>query len=296
MRYNSFLFTIGTALLLFACSGEPHNTDPIISEADSAKARVDINGTNAGETQDFITGTYTFGSQDGEGSNGYLALQALQDGTLKFELDLNMGAPRYHSGTATGIAKMEGNKAVWRTTEFAEECVLVFTMGENTITVRQEQGTDIDCGFGAGVMADGVFNKTSNEPVFKYEDELNATMEGRIIGTYAIVKNENGKDVVYQLEAKQTKDDEIALRYTIDYNGELGYKLNPVVPFQNNNAGYRDQDVKSGIDCKIKFAFSADGNEVVIKQGSPQNEGCQLNKKGESINATLPKVKNTVTF
>lgn len=70
-------------------------------------------------------------------------------------------------GGADGYSALGGRVAVWEMTEWKEEwqgtCRLRFSFGPDEVTVEQDGGY-IDCGFGDGVYADGVYLRTSRQP------------------------------------------------------------------------------------------------------------------------------------
>ncbi|BDS09976.1 hypothetical protein [Aureispira anguillae] len=154
-----------------ACTGNTNDTVDN-NPTDSTTTTVDSPQLeNIPNTPPSITGTYIFGDQESAKGGGYLAIEQQENDSLKFELDLNNGAPNYHSGSATGMMALKDNVAIFTTTEFSEEdpCKITFTFQHNTITISQEKGSEFSCGFGQGVVARGVYTKQKEEAVFKYE-------------------------------------------------------------------------------------------------------------------------------
>ena len=43
------------------------------------------------------------------------------------------------------------------------------SLPDNMVEIEQEEGSDMSCGFGQGVVAHGIYTKNSDEPVFNYE-------------------------------------------------------------------------------------------------------------------------------
>lgn len=171
-----FLFLV-VVTFLGACSNPAHpaQNDHNNHQTDSSQTTDSTQlETSLPSTSTTITGTYTFGDQEGTQGGGYLAIEQLEDNQLKFELDLNNGAPSYHSGSMTGTMTLENNVAVFTTSEYSEEdpCKITFTFANNTITIEQEKGSEFSCGFGQGVVARGVYNKQQDQAVFKYEGGL----------------------------------------------------------------------------------------------------------------------------
>ena len=180
-------FILSTILALFAvawtaCDApEPApSTDPVEdSTTTSTPAPINENSQfkenpNARAMPEDVSGTYIYGDQESSEGGGYLAIKQLEDGRLKFELDLSNGAPSYHSGTITGTMELDGNTAVFTTREFVMQegqvpCAISFLFQGDQIIVDQEQGSDMSCGFGQGVIADGTFDKQNSSPIFRYE-------------------------------------------------------------------------------------------------------------------------------
>lgn len=181
--------TLGLLLALFAwaCDAPEGNdntpnqpvTDTLIPPSSgtseySSESSSDNDAQARGLIED-VSGTYIMGDQEGTEGGGYLAIQQLDDNQLKFELDLNNGAPNYHSGTAYGTITRDGNVAVYTTSEYAmggESCAISFVFEPDQVGVEQKQGSDMACGFGQGVIANGTFKKTSEEAIFRHEEGL----------------------------------------------------------------------------------------------------------------------------
>ena len=123
---------------------------------------------------DNVTGTYVFGDQEGTEGGGYLVVKQLEGDQIKFELDLNRGAPNFNSGTATGTLDLKGNRAEFTTTEYdmsGKTCLISFVFQGDEVVVDQEQGSDMACGFGHAVYAHGTYKKINDQPTFRYKEE-----------------------------------------------------------------------------------------------------------------------------
>ena len=123
-----------------------------------------------------MTGTYTFGDQeDPDSGGGYLVVEQLEDQQMKFQLDLNRGAPRFNSGYASGTMTLTGNQAIWTTEEYnmdgGEGCTISFVFEADQVVVTQETGGPVECGFGNGVLATGTYAKQADAPIFRKEEE-----------------------------------------------------------------------------------------------------------------------------
>jgi hypothetical protein len=166
-----------TTFLLVACGGSSTETtttttnnqdSSAVVEVDSSALKRVVNETLSGS----ITGTYTFGDQESAEGGGYLAIKKQKGDSLKFELDINIGAPNYNSGTATGVMKLENNVAIFKTTEYSEEepCSITFTFNsDNSILIEQNAVSSFSCGFGNNVFANGLYTKQKDTVIFKYE-------------------------------------------------------------------------------------------------------------------------------
>ncbi len=74
--------------------------------------------------------------------------------TVNFSLELNRGSPSYNSGLASGEFTMDKHLGVYQTSEFPK-CTLIFAFVGDLVEIKQ-LGSDSDCGFGFGVMADHI--------------------------------------------------------------------------------------------------------------------------------------------
>ncbi|MGH1336753.1 MAG: hypothetical protein ACRBFS_11560 [Aureispira sp.] len=173
------LLALSTCLLLSSC-GEGNPTEDqtdLPSQTDSTASNPEESTNDPANARnsstDALSGTYIFKDQSSPEAGGTLAIQLLENGRLKFELDLINGPPNHHTGTATGEMELEGNSAVFTTSEYAMEgqqpCAISFLFIDNKVEIQQEEGSDMSCGFGQGVVARGIYTKNSDQPVFNYE-------------------------------------------------------------------------------------------------------------------------------
>jgi hypothetical protein len=111
-----------------------------------------------------VTGTYWYRWGDALGDE--VAIEELPGNRIRFELDAlrivasPCDARDFTQGGARGEAALVGSVAVWETQEWGRPCRLRFSFGPDEVAVTQE-GDDQDCGFGAGVHADGTYRRTS---------------------------------------------------------------------------------------------------------------------------------------
>lgn len=173
-----------SSFFLLSCgeeSSEGDSTEPV-EQADSSttapnptESTSEYNGEEKARTlsDDAISGTYVYKDQNSPEGGGYLVIKVLDNGRLKFELDINNGPPNYHSGTAVGEMELDGNTAVYNTSEYAmkgqDPCVISFLFVDGMVEIEQELGADMSCGFGQGVVARGIYTKKNDTPMFQYE-------------------------------------------------------------------------------------------------------------------------------
>lgn len=163
MNLLSTLFVLFVFLFCNSCSNS--STDTTTSSSDST------NTTIENKAPLNITGTYVWLDQQESGGGGYLAVQQQGKDSLKFELDINNGPPNYPSGSATGVIAIQNNVAIFATNEFGGDCKITFTFQENQLMIEQ-LGGDVYCGFGNGVIANGIYKKDKAEAIFQYEGGL----------------------------------------------------------------------------------------------------------------------------
>ncbi len=174
MKLSIHFFALFAALFMFSCTSNSNGTDNT-DNSDSTDT-TPIDNSVQPTTTEGVTGTYTFGNPDDESSSGYLALELLEDDSVKFELNLRGAAPNYPTGTATGkMANAEGMLTFVTTeyndlaTEGDDECKITFTFQGKNVVVEQVNGSEFVCGFGKGVFANGTYKKVNDEAVFKYK-------------------------------------------------------------------------------------------------------------------------------
>lgn len=77
---------------------------------------------------------------------------------VRFELEINRGAPSYNMGLASGEFTIRHHLGIYQSDEYPD-CVLAFAFVGDTVEIRQSSA---DCGFGFSVMADHLL--TLKEP------------------------------------------------------------------------------------------------------------------------------------
>lgn len=258
-KITHFLFLAVFAVYFIACSNgtiENPDTEP---------------STNA--VADDWEGTYEYGNRAEAEGGGFLAIAKNEEGNLKFELEIQEGDPDRHSGRATGIAQLatNGTSAVWTTTEFGEPCKLTFTLlaKEGSIAVNQEEGTDFDCGFGAGVSASEQFKKTSDTPTFPFEREMESAMNNISENIAGVYRSDDNVKTPQTLTVEKLTNNKIKVKSTIYTEGKEFDVMEGELDLDGNKAVYQSQ--KGEKNCRVTFSFLANG-KVDIRQES--GEGC----------------------
>jgi uncharacterized protein (TIGR02246 family) len=120
---------------------------------------LDAGASGAAISGGATTGTYAWKGRESAGCS----LKAAQRGTdsVQVQLECNRGAPSYNSGIAEGVVRVANGSGALTITEYAKPCALRMQFSANQVVVVQE-GSDVDCGFGHGVMADGTYPRTSS--------------------------------------------------------------------------------------------------------------------------------------
>lgn len=146
------------------------NIDQDINQADEVVEKIE-------EKVDHV-GKYTYGNLKLGERSGTIYVYPDSENSIVFYLDLSRGAPSYNSGSLLGKAILDKNKKdtfVYYSDvfDFNKDDVcnfkITFTPKEASIITVNDK---INCGFGYGVNADGVFIKQSNEiPVYYISGE-----------------------------------------------------------------------------------------------------------------------------
>ena len=142
--------------------------------ADMAKSIVDEIGqlAIASELEDDVvepasepfSGTYEF-ELPNEGGSGELLVSQISGTQFKFKLTVVGGKPAHNQGQMEGVANILGTTADFSTTEFGGSCKLSFDFGDD-VKITTLEGDPSTCGFGNGVKADGVYQRTSFDDPF----------------------------------------------------------------------------------------------------------------------------------
>lgn len=120
-----------------------------------------------------VTGTFRYAfTGKYKGSSNEITIQALGGGKLKIGFDLTYpfidgtGEMNANVGQAVGTATIEGDTAIYETTEDGNCKIVIKFVSPGVIKVTQEQD-GAGCGFGFNVSANGTYKKvSSSKPKF----------------------------------------------------------------------------------------------------------------------------------
>jgi hypothetical protein len=101
-----------------------------------------------------------------DGASGQLTVFRIDKTHYKFWLGVGKGWPGYHTGNINGIMTVTANRGFFKEKQdFSDSfCTLIFTFSAKSVSISQD-GTDIDCGFGAFVYADGDYKKRNGKRI-----------------------------------------------------------------------------------------------------------------------------------
>lgn len=123
------------------------------------------------------TGIYDLESEtwqkgdDTYGYTGQIQVKVETANTIVMVFGINKGAPSYNSGSFVDTLDYRDNRSVYRADPAIDpSCRISFIFTEEKITVEQKaDDNNVACGFGHGVVAEGIFTKLiSEEPVLKH--------------------------------------------------------------------------------------------------------------------------------
>lgn len=107
------------------------------------------------KTTDFNpTGTYEY--DHGNNGNGKVKVQKLSTDNINVSIFVVGGEPSHNMGEFMKELKIKNGVAIYK----SGDCGLKFVFSSKAVKVIQ---TGWDCGFGAGIMADGYYKKTSSQ-------------------------------------------------------------------------------------------------------------------------------------
>jgi hypothetical protein len=106
-----------------------------------------------------LTGTWTWGGEVKEAGGTLVVID--EAGVARFQLQLSRGAPSYNMGFLEGTLAVDEGRATYRSQDGA--CAIAFAFAGETVVLKQERGSDADCGFGHAVSADGTYRRISRK-------------------------------------------------------------------------------------------------------------------------------------
>ena len=144
MKYLIAIFT----LVMFACSGN--------QERRANEKRDSV--LPLGEKQKEFAGTYRYGPGAEKGKTGTIAFYPSNDSTFLFYINLNVGPPSYNGGELFDTVTVQQNQAIYQgPSDYGEKgCRWQIDFESDSLRIKTLENS-YDCGFGAGVIADGVY-------------------------------------------------------------------------------------------------------------------------------------------
>lgn len=143
-------FLIVLALLAVRCSGGG-STNPVVNEMPGAEKPDSIIAATEPENESAIPAWEGKWERLSRNNNGTLEIDKVDVSSFSFRLFAMNGG---HTGDLDGIAKIKGNKAVYKLKGGGLNCTLEFTLAKDQIEI--EQLTE-DCGAGMAVEYSGTY-------------------------------------------------------------------------------------------------------------------------------------------
>lgn len=155
MNTKSLCAALFLFALCFSCA-DPASTNAQDSSGGDSVSVAQEKAANMG-----LGGTYSFGTNAEEGAVGAITVYPESDSTFLFYLDFNKGAPSFNMGIVSGRARLRNEtwKYMNNGLDAIEACEIEFMFSEKFVQiVTRENG----CGFGANVLVDHVYDRTSS--------------------------------------------------------------------------------------------------------------------------------------
>jgi hypothetical protein len=105
------------------------------------------------------SGTFSY-SKGKSGPSGSILIYPESDSTVLFYIDINTGAPSYNMGSLYGRLKMSKGQGSFVSVDHT--CQWQIQVSDDKLTIRTINEFNA-CGFGNGVIIDGVFGRTSRK-------------------------------------------------------------------------------------------------------------------------------------
>lgn len=113
------------------------------------------------DEKDRLSGDYHFGTRTGYQGRAYIVL--LTSDRFRYFLEITTGAPNWHSGEASGEAKLHGTEA--KTIRYKDNCLLSFKFEGSHVSTHElpTQPNRYSCMTGQGIWFEQKFRKVEHE-------------------------------------------------------------------------------------------------------------------------------------
>ncbi len=162
---DNVAFTTGpyTFTVSFQEGGGDQSFAGVVVDKDGAQVSLKRCTTDPGSRLDELAAVLPGPPVDRSGTyrndRGTVEVKEVTGDQLTFSLDVSRGPPSYNMGSLDDVqATLKGSTATYRSTEWGV-CEITMVFGEDQVTLETTEGGPGPCGFGAGVMADGVYSK-----------------------------------------------------------------------------------------------------------------------------------------
>jgi hypothetical protein len=105
-----------------------------------------------------VTGTYALGHDSDAGC--WMEIAPVAVDTVRMQLKCSRGAPTHHLGFVDARLSIHDSSMVYRVSGSSGSCAIRVHLAGTEAVVKQD-GSDLACGFGGGVRADGTYHRTS---------------------------------------------------------------------------------------------------------------------------------------
>lgn len=140
------MIPIAAILLILGCRSSSERDNKAPGEAVSATSK-----------EATFTGEYTYGPGGDKGPTGDIIIFPKDDSTLLFAIDLSIGPPSYNMGELFDTLRLKNNQAIYKKSADGDNgCKWQIDFYNDSLTIKTLDDA-YDCGFGAGVIADGSY-------------------------------------------------------------------------------------------------------------------------------------------
>ncbi len=191
----------------------------------------------------------------GSGAYGIASIYPTSDSTLKFYLELNKGGTSMNGGGLLGELELyDANSGEYAAIDDDEICCLHFQFNDDTLRITTANN-GFECGFGAGVAADGVFVRKNKTISQTYTESMIGTL--RWFELHELTDTTLSNEVVLVVNPSYNTYDQLFESY--EGFGDLDYYFN-----QSINALLRylnDMGVDVVGTSSRSFNFKCEGTE-----------------------------------